>query len=445
MSKQPQEFNAAKSNFGFRGWIVVIYMLMIFLSQALVTNSITNISSAVKAEQFGWSHTSMLSWSTYAGWITVVLILVFGQVLRKNSPKRMVLITGTLYTICVFLYPSVNQYWQYVLIYSVIAIIGTILGQQFNAVITANWFPRKKGLVMGWTTIGMPLGAGIGVLLYNMLSGNIGLSGVYYLYGGVYAVTILCCALFVTDYPEQVGAFPDNDTSMTREKADAMLKEGIEAAKNSVWTVKAMLSIKETWLIGIGAGIQLLFAGGFMNQMVPRLLSAGFAMNHAIMGMTAVALIACVGSYLCGIIDAKIGPRKAIMLTHIFAVTACVLNIIPSTVTILAGMLFVGVVMGGAANYLVSIVASYWGRYDFANAHKVLLTINQLIGASGTMLIAQTAARYSYTGSYILVGCIAIVGFILMCFVKDDAIAKHTARLEAERDGVKAEVKSVPS
>lgn len=433
MKKKSQEFQAARSNFGFRGWIVVIYCLLIFLIQAVVSNSITNISSAVLAERYGWNHTSMLSLGTYFGWFTVIVVLIFGQLLRRLSPKKLAVVTGTILAICTFVYPSINQMWQYTAIFGTLATLGMVLGQQFNALIISNWFPRKKGLVMGWTTIGLPLGAGVGVLLFNLLNGKLGLAGVYYVYGAFYLLVVLLCAVAVTDYPEQVGAFPDNDENMTREMANAILEEGKAAAVNSVWTIKQMFSIKETWLIGISAGIQLLFAGGFMAQMIPRLLAGGFPINKAVMMMTVVALVACVGSYLCGVIDAKVGPRKAIMLTHVFAVTACVLNIIPNNITVLIGLVFVGVVMGGAANYLVSIVSSYWGRYDFNNAYRVILPINQLIGASGTMLIAQVAARYSYTGSYILVGCLAAVGFILMLFVKDGAIEKHQARMEAER------------
>ncbi len=426
MSKQ-KGLNVSSSNFGTRGWIFVIYGLINFFITTAVADSIKNLSLPALCAQYGWDYTSLISLVSVFGWITIVFIIIFGQTLHKFSPKKGAITLGIIYCICTVIYPNINSLWQFVVVFALITIIGTIWPQQFNAIITSNWFPRKKGLVIGWTTIGLPVGSGIGVLVYNTISGKVGMSGTYYIYAGVVALCVIICAIFVTDYPEQFGGFPDNDKSMTREEADRMLAEGREAAKKSIWTNKRLLSTKEVWLIGISCGIMLLFASGFMSQMIPRLLSLGYDKMKAVMMMTVAALCGGVGSYVVGFVDSKIGPRKTIFVVHSIAIIACILNIIPSTVTVMISLVFIGIVLGGASNCLLSLCSTMWGRYAFTNVYGVVLPMNQIVGASGTILVAQMAARFSYTGAYLVVAGLALVGILLMLPVKEDSMKKIEA------------------
>ena len=145
------------------------------------------------------------------------------------------------------------------------------------------------------------------------------------------------------------------------------------------------------------------------------------------MMMTVAALCGGVGSYLVGFVDTKIGPRKTIIVVHIIAIIACILNIIPSTVSVMISLIFIGIVLGGASNCLLSLCSTMWGRYAFTNVYGVVLPMNQIVGSSGTILVAQMAARFSYTGAYIIVGALALVGILLILPVKEDAMQKIEA------------------
>jgi len=300
-----------------------------------------------------------------------------------------------------------------------------VWGQQLNGALTSNWFPRKKGLVIGWTTAGFPLGSGLGVLLYNLIShGGENMALVYYVYGAVIVVLALIVAFVMTDYPEQCGGFPDNDKDMTREQADAILAQAIEESKKSIWTPKKMLSIKETWLIGVSNGLSLFFCGT-MSVMIPRLMAAGFSMQQAVPMMSVTAILGGVGSYIMGLIDTKAGPKRTMILMQILAIVASILNIISWRPGIYIAMVFTGMVLGGSANLLLSLISTMWGRYSFINAHGILLPINQLLGSCGTITVAQVAARYSYTGAYIVVGIISFIGMLFIVPVKEDSILKY--------------------
>lgn len=428
MSKKPQEFDMSKNNFGTKGWIFVIYSLMTFFMTTATGDSIKNIALRAQAGMFGWDYTSLISLTTVFGWLTIFLMFFFRKLLQKCSPKTVAMALGLIYAALCFVYPNINAQWQWIIVMCALTVIATALPQQVHAVIAANWFPRKKGLIIGWTTMGLPLGSGLGVAIYGALSGHVGMNGTYYIYGALMLVTVVICAIFVTDFPEQCGCFPDNDTSMTREDADRLLQEGIEMSKKSVWTPKVLLTTKEVWLIGVSCGIMLLFSGGFMSQMVPRMIAIGYA-DQAIMFMTIAALIGGVGSYVVGFIDSKIGPKKTCIVVHGVAIVACVLNSIPNTACVLISLVFIGTVLGGAANCLMSLTATMWGRYAFTNVHGILLPINQVVGSCGTVIVAQVAARWSYTGSNIIVGLLALVGILLILPVQEDSMHKKAAQL----------------
>jgi MFS family permease len=397
-------------------------------------NSILNLSSGYFSQIYGWNQGNMISLSSYFGWINVLLMMVFGQMLMKVSPRIMSLGASITYCATIFWYPSITQYWQFVTVLGVVMILNFVWTIQINSVIISNWFPRKKGMVMGYVALGLAFGTATGVFLYNALFHAVGFAGVHYVYGAIGIVVVLMAIFIVKDFPEQCGAFPDNDKTMTREQANMMLAEGMKMAKNSVWTVKNMLATKETWLIGFGCGVIGLFAGAFTTQMIPRLSALNYEMNVAVGIMTGAMLLACVGSYVCGVLISKLGARTAILIVLVASIIACILYIIPNFACIVISLAFVGLVLGGSANFLVSMISTYWGRFGFVNAQRVVMPINSIIGSGGGVLVAQIAMRTSYAGAYLTVGIVSTIGFILIFLAKDNSIARRQEQLETARN-----------
>jgi len=426
MSDTPktEEFSMTKSNFGFRGWIFVIYGFLVMVMVTFVGNSNTNLYMPMVCEQHGWSYANMMTLSMVFGWCVIVLFFVFGSVFRKFSPKKGAIIAGVLYMCATFMLPR-SGIAMYIVCLFLLAICGNIWYNQFNAIITSNWFPRKKGLVIGWTTMGLPVGAAFGTLLFYQLMPRIGVNGVYTLYSAIVAVIILLLVIFVTDYPEQCGCFPDNDRNMTSEQAKKIMEEGIRLSEQSIWTNKRLLKTKEVWLLGISLGFQMLFAGGFMAVMVPRMMALGFDAGTAVKFMTFAGIMGGIGSYIVGWIDQKTNPKVATILVHCCAIVSSLLSMIPSVPVVIVALVLLGLVMGGAANNLMSIISTMWGRYGFRRAHTIILIINQIIGGSGSALITQIAEHYSWNGSYITVACVAALGIVLILPVKLDSIKNY--------------------
>ena len=432
MEKQ-KGFNAYRSNFGGRGWFLVLFSLV---THYLVTASVNtmNVTAGAFSGQHGWSTTALYSFQTIAGWVAVFTMFVSGYLAQKYSPKLVSLVSLIFFAAAFFIWGHVTALWQFLVVLIVLQVFGSAASYNGNSVLIANWFPKKRGLAIGWATIGMPLAAATGIILTQKLLAKGGLTLPFYVFGAATVVIIILGWIFLKDYPEQAGCFPDNDKTMTSEQAKAMMMEGIEQSKNSIWTPKKCFKTKEVWMIGISLGLMFLFANGVMGQFIPKALSMGFDLNLAIAMMSVAGISACFGSYLCGLVDAKVGPRKAAIYTHIIAAIAMILSIIPTVPTLIIGTVVIGIVMGGSSNYLVSMAVAMWGRYDFPKVYKILAPMSQFVGVGGSALVAllAEAGGGNYTMAYIVMAILGVIGAIILALVKKDTFVEDQGFGNAE-------------
>jgi len=128
--------------------------------------------------------------------------------------------------------------------------------------------------------------------------------------------------------------------------------------------------------------------------------------------------------------DAKIGPKKAILVTFFFGIFSLGLNLVGgllnlagkdqvATVLMFAAQPFLGILLGGAANYLVSLVSTIWGRYDFDQAYRVLKPLVAIIGAMGITICGGLGNTVGYTYAYLVLEVLAVAATIIIVFVND--------------------------
>jgi len=422
--KKQQAFKTSKSNFGGRGWIVIILALLSTLLQSSIINDSLNVTIPAFSQTYGWNISLLYIFSTVTAWVAVIGAAIWGALSVKKGPKLVWILSLVLVAVISVVWSQTKVLW----LYFVVLMVASIAGQGFNYIgnysVCSNWFPRKKGLVMGWVTIGFPLSAMISTgLVTGILSGG-GLQGVYTFYAGFAVVLLVLVFALIKNYPEQASCYPDNDSSFDKDKMNAELAEGIEYMKTSPWTTKRLLRTKEVWQIGLAFGVLGLLCIGIMTNFMPRALQAGYQVNEIIVMLAITGAVACVGSYLCGVLDAHVGPKKATIYTMFLAVAAIILNIIPTRVTMYISLPCIGVMLGGAANYLVSIVNHKWGRYDFPRAYLVILPINNFVGAAGVSIIGVLGNVFNYSVAYAVVGVLALIAALVTMRLDDSRIGQ---------------------
>lgn len=427
--------------FGKKGWVVLGLVFFSILINSMIIYDSLNVTipeSGGWASRFGMENPSLLYvFSTIAAWISVPGAVFFGWLCGKKSCRFAWGLSLLVNALACVLWSFVNTRGLYLVFIALVNVCGMGFAYIANLNVVANWYPTKKGLAMGLVTIGFPVSAIIATPLCSALLGALGLSGLYYLFAAVCAVLGILVFLFVKDYPEQAGAFPDNDESFDHEQAKRLLAEGLEYQKTTRWTAKQFLKTPNVWKIVFPLGIMELFSLGVMSNFVPRMAQIGFDTATCTPMLACAGLVACVGSYLCGILDQKVGTKKAIVITFLFGIVSLALNVVGGMLTggvvgdlgyvlIFLAQPIMGIMLGGAANYLVSLVGTIWGRYDFDTGYRVMKPAVAVIGALGITLCGAIGNSFAigYAYAYSLVCVLCIVALIVAMRIDDTYVGK---------------------
>lgn len=422
------KLNLTNANFGAKGWAVCIYMFCIFYLNTSMNSGWQNCLSYWETT-YGWDVTSLLSLVSVAQLIGVLACFITGRLATKYSTRMLSLAWGVVVTVSCFVINLVHNMVLFGIL-ECLAVMGQVVwAYTLNPIFVSTWFPKKKGIVMGITTIGVPLGAGTVAKVMNWIDANWGLNYCLYLPGAIGLIGILFLLFVVRDTPEEAGCTPDNDTSLTSEDVKRMAAERAEQDARSPWTVSRMLRQKETYIVALCIGCCALFGGGFMGTNVLRMLSMGVEIPVAVNLMMMTAAFACVASYFFGVVDGKFGPRIGIFLVQVFAVAACVLSALAngtgSFLCLMIGLMLGGCVIGGAANFLTSLVIEYWGAANFKRAYGVIYPIHQIPGSMGTLVIAQISARAGYAAAYVVLAVIIAVAALILLSIKDGSFVQR--------------------
>ncbi len=433
MSLSSQETSVAggvtkdqKSNFGFKGWMLVLFGVILFFLGGGAVNDSMNIVVPSFATQYGFNPGVLSSLGTLGGIIGILGAIIMAWINNKIGPKKTIAINLILGAAAMFLWGNSDSLFKYAL--SLVLINTAMNGflQIGLSCLAANWFPTKKGLAIGWMTVGANLSTALYIIIFSGIMSSYGLRGSFYFFGIIYCLMFFLTLLFVKNNPEDAGAYPDNDKTITKEQAEKLFKLGQAYSKTSPWTTKALLSNRTVWFVCIAFGIVIMMTFGMISQLVPAIMSYGYEQPYAIAMMTVAAIIGMVFSVLFGMLDSKIGTKKTSLVLYIWAVVAIAFMLIPGKWTIFPSVFFIGGFIGASNNLLPSIVITLFGRYDFDKAWAVIYPVLSFIRSLGFIATGTLAAvTGGFTVPYIVLLVCAVIGFFLVLSIDDRCIGRN--------------------
>jgi MFS family permease len=329
MSKE-KEFSLTSNDFGVKGWCLIIFSFFCIILDSSLINDSLNVVLGVFAETRQWDVKLLYGFASIVSWIAVAGAVFWGFLSHKITARVTWAISLFVTALSCVFFGFVPNTSAYFICLAVINVGGMAFAYIANLNVIGNWFPRKKGLAMGLVTIGFPVSVIITVPMVSKLLELGGLPGVYIFYGAAALILGIICLIFVRDYPEQVGVFPDNDKSFDKESAEREFQEGIAYMKTSEWKVGKLLKTRQTWQIAVSLGIMELLSLGIMTNFVPRCLQIGMEFGTIMQMLSISGVLACIGSYGCGQLDARVGPKKAIIITLIAGIVSILLNLTSS-------------------------------------------------------------------------------------------------------------------
>lgn len=419
LEKKKHPVTLTDSRFGGWGWAIVIYSFLLYYFWAGISVDGLNVYTGAFGGTYGMDPNQLLGFATPAGILGVLGGIVAGRWILKTGCRKMsawaLIISGVVYALFGFFARTPVAYLIFLCIFTV---VSTAFGLIANAALMSNWFPRKKGIALGWSTMGAPFCTATFVALLAGLTGKFGI-GVACLVIGILIIIFGIVSFFwVKDYPEEVNRYPDN-MEVGQEQLAAQLRAMREY--KSPFTIGKLLKDKDMWLIALGFGLLWMVTVGIVSQFVPRMMSVGYDNPTALMMLTVAAVCGLGGSYFWGWLDQKIGTKIASVIYSASYIVALVLLILAgeSQVAVWIAIVFVGLGIGGLLNLMPSMVISVYGRYDFAAANSLVSPIASLLqkGAFVIMAASLAASGGSYTVPYAIFIGIDIVGAVLLMFV----------------------------
>jgi nitrate/nitrite transporter NarK len=422
---------STKSNFGFWGWFVILFAFLSFmLAGNLIIDSL-NITLAAFHQLRGWNTGVLLSYSTIAGMIAVPSAALLGWMVKKFGMRLVYFGSMLIVAVCAFFWGHVTEIWQYALIVILVNIFGDGFGFICGSNLIASWFPTRKGVAMGWATIGFQASAVLVLPVFTLILNHFGLSIAYDGIGIALLAMAVVCLLFLHDNPEDCMCNPDNDHSKSLEEYRIMHEEALQYQKTSPFTIRRLLRTKQMWQLGLVNGFVQLAISALIAQLIPKLEECGVTQPRALLIYSAAAVIGGLFSYLWGMLDAKLGSKTATILmavSHAVAAFACATTgtLFDSMGWIYFAALMVAINLGVSSNLVGSFTSTVFGRYDFANAFTpiYMLTVGLRALSFATVGLLYSATG-SYTWPYLIAGLLSIAAMIITFFIDDTCIGRR--------------------
>ncbi len=413
--------NMTKSNFGGMGWLMILLTGVTYYFFSGTVNDGLNIIVGNFADLHALDYNNILSLATPAAWFGLLGAIVWAVIVNRIGSRLGGAIALVLGGICYSMYGVVSSAIGFFIVTALVNFMAYGYCNTAAQVMIAHWFPVKKGLALGWATMGQNLCSAIFIPILLVLIRFNGINGSFFDVGICMIIFAVIYYIAARNTPEDIGCLPDNGVF----SADELKKEAEEQADyKSPWTVGKLLSNRQVWFTSLGYGIYILVTVALISQMIPRLMSGGWDQTKATGMMTVAAILGLFGSYITGWLDQKIGTKKASIAYGIWYLIAVVLCAVPASTPVLyLSVLFTGIGIGGIGNLFPSMIATLFNRHDFVRALGVMNVISLLIRSVTFSIMAFGLSRFGgYGGAYAIIAVLNVVGIILVASIKASRI-----------------------
>jgi len=249
----------------FYGWVMVgiaiIGMVLVY-----GTRHSFSVFFPPILDEFGWSRGStafMLSLNLLVYGLTAPIA---GSLCDRWKPRRVILIGVTVLGLATAGCAFARELWHFYLLFGVAMPMGSACsGWPLFGPTLANWFAKRRGLVIGLAQAGGGLSFTYGLFVEFVIA-QVGWRYTYFVIAGIVVVVLVPLYLFFYRYrPEKKGLKPYGaDEPRVAIKLDASAAEGQKSIPRG-WTLRKALRTYQLWFLiaaqslywGVGAYLVL--------------------------------------------------------------------------------------------------------------------------------------------------------------------------------------------
>ncbi|MFA5629930.1 MAG: MFS transporter [Porticoccaceae bacterium] len=322
------------------------------------------------AETMGWSRTQV----SLAVTINLICYGISSPVvgwLLDTIGARKVMVTGALLmmvSLCAMYFA--HNIWMFYFLYGVVSAFGAnAVGRIAQASIVANWFVKRRGLMMGVTAISIGLGTAIMAPVVRYLLDAYGWQLAFVAVGVMMGVLVLLpVLLFVKGQgrPEDRGFGPDG-MPLGESLQTAAAPAPAAGLKGGDWKVSDALRSKAFWAVTLAMGLSYTADYIVLLHGPADFEDRGYSGATAALVLATATLTSCFGRIGFGWLADYASIKLGFALMFGLQLIATPLVVIASSEIMLYSFAVIwGVGYGGAAVLLPYAIAHYFGRSCFS-------------------------------------------------------------------------------
>lgn len=400
----------AKTKKSYKFFIVLLSItgIFVFLLQTALSMDILNVILPVVEAEKGWSVATINGVVSAATLVGLVAPILFGSLMMKWGCKKVLMVGIVVTCIATVLMGAVPNFGVYVVCTFIVQFITQAVTIAMIGIV-GNWVLKSKGRVLGVITMAAPISTAAFTPIATKLTTLLGFDKMYIIIGVFFLIVCVVTLALLPERPEIVGYHLDN--------RDVEVK--VEQNEKSKWTVKKILSKKESWFLIFGFGMVYLMMTGIMSQFVNRMVGQGIPIATTLTLLSIAAILGVPVSYLWGWLDDKFSTPKVagfFLLTYVVSSLAMIFAGPDNMGAVVLAGCCVAATTGGMPNLIPSCMCWVFGGKEYVNIQRTISTGHLLFRSlSFTLMGAIYAAFGSYTNAYILFIPLAIFGAIC-CF-----------------------------
>jgi MFS transporter, OFA family, oxalate/formate antiporter len=407
----------------FVGYAIMINLLgvMFMFFYSGLQNDHLNILTPYLAQTYGWDDLKITMPVTYGAIVVILLYLVIGAAFVKYGVKKILVPCIALLALgCFGIAVAGENYGIYAVSLFIVRTMVVPL-QMGGFMLSANWFIKYRGRVLGVVTAGSPLFSIVGIGALTYVANTMGLKMAYMIIASIVILMGVLVAIFIKDTPEEAGLFPDGaDSAPISEQNDITV----------AIPVKQLLSESRAWKLIVSYGILQFVIVAMMAYMAVRYITLGtpedvpnLFVSKALFWLSVGAAAGIPMSYVLGWIDDKLGSIKAslvLVILYFFAVIPLAIMPVGGSAPLMAIWAFGVACMTGGMPTMHPCVTSYvYGRKHYMAANKWIMTIQAIPMAFAIAFMGYFNQMGQLTTAYYVLMGLLVVAFITILTMKN--------------------------
>lgn len=393
---------------------VIIGSMISFMMFNFLTTVSVNIFIPAVAELKNMGTAPLYNANTVGNLISVAVALVIGVVSQKISLKAVSVFGLFLAGFSYLMIPVVPAGMTGVFIAT--NYIATMFYAQLAVgARIGNWYPRRKGEMLGVVTSVIVLSSILFLPLYSGASNRFGIRNTMITCGFIVIAWASVSIFQIRDYPYDVGLNPEN---MSDEEAkDFGGGTGSSTYdEKSQWNYLKLLKKPRFVFSAVGWGFSFIGIMGLSLAIIPIMKSKGVSADTAVTIASFAGLFQLAGSIVSGFLDTRVGQRFVITLFLGLEVLGLIIfGFAPAGVPgmMIAGYYIVMFMMGAPNNLQPSMYLSMAG-----GGGKTFMIFNSLQTAIAATLRSFSSSILAYStertgGSYSIAMTVFLAGSVI--------------------------------